>query len=81
MKHPGRWLWLLLLVPAVVIVYLLLLRRKKKAALRYASLSLVKDAMSREILDEFDRAKISIASGTHDVVGFPELKVRLMDGK
>jgi Ca-activated chloride channel family protein len=39
-------LWLLLLIPAVVIVYLLLLRRKKKAALRYASLSLVKDAMS-----------------------------------
>jgi Ca-activated chloride channel family protein len=40
-------LWLLLLVPAVVIVYLVLLRRKKKTALRYASLSLVKDAMGR----------------------------------
>jgi Ca-activated chloride channel homolog len=37
-------LWLLLLVPAVVAVYLLLLRRKKKAALRYASLALVRDA-------------------------------------
>jgi len=39
----------------------------------------LKDAMNREILDEFDRAKISIASGTYDVVGFPELKVRLVD--
>ena len=40
-------LWLLLLVPTVVIVYLLLLRRKKKAALRYASLSLIRESMSR----------------------------------
>ena len=39
-------LWLLLLLPAVVAAYLLLLRRKKRAALRYASLSLVRDAMS-----------------------------------
>jgi Ca-activated chloride channel family protein len=39
-------LWLLLLVPAAVAAYLLLLRRKKKAALRYASLALVRDAMS-----------------------------------
>jgi Ca-activated chloride channel family protein len=38
-------LWLLLAVPALVGVYVLLLRRKKKAALRYASLSVVKDAM------------------------------------
>jgi len=38
-------LWLLLLVPALLGVYVLLLRRKKKAALRYASLSLVKEAM------------------------------------
>ena len=37
-------LWLLLLVPAVVAAYLVLLRRKKKSALRYASLSIVKDA-------------------------------------
>ncbi len=42
---PGM-LWLLLLVPAVVGTYVLLLRRKKKAALRYASLVLVKDALS-----------------------------------
>jgi len=38
-------LWLLMAVPALVAVYILLLRRKKKAALRYASLSLVKEAM------------------------------------
>jgi len=38
-------LWLLLLIPALLGVYVLLLRRKKKAALRYASLSLVKEAM------------------------------------
>ena len=39
-------LWLLLLVPALVALYVFLLRRKKKVALRYASLSMVKDAMS-----------------------------------
>ena len=39
-------LWLLLLVPAVVAAYFLLLRRKKKSALRYASLSVMKDATS-----------------------------------
>jgi Ca-activated chloride channel family protein len=38
-------LWLLAAVPALIAVYLLLLRRKKKSALRYASLSLVKEAM------------------------------------
>lgn len=38
-------LWLLAAVPALVAVYLFLLRRKKKAALRYASLNLVKEAM------------------------------------
>ena len=38
-------LWLLLLVPALLGVYVLLLRRKKKAALRYASLSLVREAL------------------------------------
>jgi hypothetical protein len=31
----------------------------------------LKDAMSREILDEFDRAKISIASATYEVLGLP----------
>src|SRR5512132_2093209 len=38
-------LWLLLLVPALVAAYFFLLRRKKEAALRYASLSMVKEAM------------------------------------
>lgn len=41
---PGL-LWLLLAVPALIAAYVLLLRRKKKAALRYASLTLVHDAM------------------------------------
>jgi Ca-activated chloride channel homolog len=40
-----QMLWLLLLVPLAVGGYWLLLRRKKKAALRYASLALVKDAI------------------------------------
>src|SRR4029450_4150055 len=39
-------LWLLLVVPALVAGYFYLLRRKKEAALRYASLSMVKEAMS-----------------------------------
>src|SRR5262245_65012441 len=38
-------LWLLLVVPALVAGYFYLLRRKKEAALRYASLSMVKEAM------------------------------------
>src|SRR6267142_2711026 len=38
-------LWLLLLVPVLVAAYFFLLRRKKEAALRYASLSMVKEAM------------------------------------
>jgi Ca-activated chloride channel homolog len=38
-------LWLLLAVPLLVLLYLWLLRRKKKLALRYASLSIVKDAL------------------------------------
>jgi Ca-activated chloride channel homolog len=38
-------LWLLGAVPALVAVYVLLLRRKKQAALRYASLTLIKEAM------------------------------------
>jgi Ca-activated chloride channel family protein len=40
-----EFLWLLLLVPVLVVIYLLILRRKKKTALRYASLSMVKEAM------------------------------------
>ena len=40
-----EFLWLLLLVPLLVAAYVLLLRRKRKAALRYASLTMVKEAM------------------------------------
>jgi len=38
-------LWLLLIVPLLIAAYVLVLRRRKKAALRYASLSLVRDAI------------------------------------
>ena len=38
-------LWLLVAVPVLVAVYIFLLRRKKKAALRYASLTVVREAM------------------------------------
>ena len=38
-------LWLLVLVPLVVVLYFWLLRKKKQAALRYASLGLMKSAM------------------------------------
>ena len=38
-------LWLLLIVPVLVVAYFYLLRRKQQAALRYASLSMVKEAM------------------------------------
>ena len=37
----------------------------------------VKDLMSRDILDGFDAAKIEIASGTYEIVGMPELRVRI----
>ena len=40
-----EFLWLMLAMPLLVLLYLWLLRRKKKAALRYASLSIVKEAM------------------------------------
>jgi Ca-activated chloride channel family protein len=38
-------LWLLALVPLLVLVYIFIQRRKRKYALRYASLSLVKEAL------------------------------------
>ena len=38
-------LWLLLIVPALVAAYFYLLRRKRETALRYANLSMVKEAM------------------------------------
>ncbi|MDQ3059584.1 MAG: VWA domain-containing protein [Pseudomonadota bacterium] len=40
-----QFLWLLLALPLLVAAYVWLLRRKKKLVLRYASLSLVKEAM------------------------------------
>jgi Ca-activated chloride channel homolog len=40
-----EFLWLLVLVPLLIAAYILILRRKRKAALRYASLAMVRDAM------------------------------------
>jgi len=40
-----QFLWLLLAVPVLILLYLWLLRRKKKMAIRYASLSIVREAM------------------------------------
>ena len=36
----------------------------------------VKDAMSRVIVDELDKAGIGIASATYDIVGFPSIEIR-----
>ncbi len=41
-----QFLWLLLLLPLLVLLYLWLLRRKRRLALRYASLSVVREAMA-----------------------------------
>ena len=40
-----EFLWLLALVPLLVAAYVLILRRKRKTALRYASLTMVKEAI------------------------------------
>ncbi|MES2509476.1 MAG: VWA domain-containing protein [Pseudomonadota bacterium] len=42
-----EFLWLLLVLPLLVLLYIWLLRRKKKLALRYASLSIVREAMGK----------------------------------
>jgi len=42
-----EFLWLLLLLPLLVLLYIWLLRRKKKTNLRYASLSIVREAMGK----------------------------------
>jgi Ca-activated chloride channel family protein len=42
-----QFLWMLLALPLLILLYVWLLRRKKKMALRYASLSIVRDAMGR----------------------------------
>lgn len=41
------FLWLLLAIPLLVGTYLWMLRRKKKSALRYASLSIVREALGK----------------------------------
>ena len=42
-----QFLWLLLTLPLLVLLYLWLLRRRKALTLRYASLSIVKEAMGK----------------------------------
>lgn len=42
-----KMLWLLLFVPLVITLYILAQRRRRKYALRYSSLSLVKEALGR----------------------------------
>ena len=42
-----QMLWLLLLVPVLIAVYIIMQRRRQKYAVRYASLSLVKEALGR----------------------------------
>ncbi len=39
----------------------------------------LKDKMSRDILDAFEKAGIEIASGTYEVVGMPPIEVRLAE--
>lgn len=41
----------------------------------------VKDKIARDILDGLNQAKIGIASGTYEVVGMPELKVKISEAK
>ena len=43
-----------------------------------AGIRTIKSAMSHDILDEFDHAGISIASGTYEVVGMPPIKVQML---
>ncbi len=40
-----------------------------------------KDAMSRFMVDAFDKAGIGIASATYDIVGFPKIEIRQADAK
>ncbi len=42
-----QFLWLLLAIPLLIVAYVWLLGRKKKLALRYASLSIVREAMGK----------------------------------
>lgn len=45
-KSP-EFLWLLLLIPLFIVGYILILRRRNQYALRYASLSIVKEALGK----------------------------------
>ncbi len=36
----------------------------------------VKDAISRDVIADFDAAKIGIASGTYEIVGFPPIEIK-----
>ena len=40
----------------------------------------MKDRMSRRILSEFNNAKISVASGTYEIVGMPAISVKVEPG-
>ena len=40
----------------------------------------IKSKISRDLLEQFDRAGIGIASGTYDVVGMPPIKVQMISG-
>src|SRR5690606_4445894 len=42
-----QFLWLLLALPLLVLIYWWLLRRRRHAALRYASLAIVREAMGK----------------------------------
>ena len=44
----SAFLYLLLLIPLIVAVYVLLLRRRRRFAIRYSSLSLVRESMSHQ---------------------------------
>lgn len=37
----------------------------------------LKDRIGREIIDNLDKAKIDIASGTYEIVGLPPVRVNL----
>ena len=45
--HSPEFLWLLLLIPVFVAVYIFLQRRRSRFALRYSSLSTIKDALGK----------------------------------
>ena len=46
---------------------------------RDSGIRALKDKMSRDILDAFEKAAIEIASGTYELVGMPPIEVRLAE--